>query len=134
MTRMIFVNLPVTDVARSRRFHEALGFTINEQFSDAGAACVVVSETIYLMVLSRPVFQGFSALPVADPAQVTAALIALTCDSREAVDAMASAALAAGGSEPRPAQDHGFMYNRAFADPDGNVFEAVWMDPAAVSG
>ena len=134
MTRMIFVNLPVSDVARARAFHQALGHTINEKFSDATAACVVVSETIYLMVLSRQRFGEFATLPVADPKATTACLVALSQDSRDAVDAFVTAALLAGGSEPKPVSDLGFMYQRTIADPDGNVFEPFWMDPAAVNG
>ncbi len=134
MPQMIFVNLPVTDVARSRKFYEALGFTINEKFSDATAACIVVSETIFFMILNHERFQGFAAKPLADPAQGTAVMIALNQDSRAAADAIASAALKAGGAEHKPAQDLGFMYSRSFLDPDGNVLESFWMDPAAVQG
>ncbi len=134
MSRMIFVNLPVSDIPRARRFYESLGFAINEQFSGPDTACVVVSETIYLMVLARDRFAGFCALPVGDPARETAVLLALSCEDRPAVDVMAAAALAHGGREVRPAEDHGFMYQRCFADPDGNVFEPFWMDPAAVAG
>ena len=134
MPQMIFVNIPVTDVARSRKFYEALGYKINEQFSDATAACVVVSDAIYFMILSQPKFAEFATKPLADPAKTTAVMIALSQDSRAAVDAITEAALKAGGAEPKPAQDMGFMYNRTFHDPDGNVFEPMWMDPAAVQG
>ena len=134
MPRMIFVNLPVSDVARARAFHQALGHTINEKFSDATAACVVVSETIHIMVLSRGRFGEFASLPVADPKTITGCLVALSQDSRDAVDAFATAALAAGGSEPKPVSDLGFMYQRTLADPDGNLFEPFWMDPAAAGG
>ncbi len=134
MVQMIFVNIPVKDIKRSRAFYEALGFTINEQFSDGSAACVVVSESIYFMILNHERFQGFSTLPMADTGKVTAVLISLSRESREAVDAITAAALGAGGSEPKPAQDHGFMYGRTFMDPDGNVLEPVWMDPAAIGG
>lgn len=134
MPQMVFVNLPVTDVARSRKFYEALGYTINEKFSDPTAACVVVSDTIYFMILNHERFQGFATLPLADPAKGTSVMIALSQDSRAAVDTVAKAALAAGGSEPKPAQDMGFMYSRTFHDPDGNVIEPFWMDPAAAQG
>ena len=134
MPRMIFVNLPVTDVARSRKFYEALGYTINEKFSDPTAACVVLSETIYFMILNHERFQGFASKPLADPAKGTAVMIALSQDSRTAVDEFTEAALKAGASEPKPAQDMGFMYSRTFHDPDGNVLESFWMDPAAVQG
>lgn len=132
MAPMIFVNLPVTDIPRSRKFYQALGYTINEQFSDDTAACVVVSDAIFLMILNHERFQGFATLPLANPATSTAVLLALSQDSRAAVDAFADAALKAGGSEPKPAQDMGFMYNRTITDPDGNVFEPMWMDPGAV--
>jgi uncharacterized protein len=134
MPQMIFVNIPVTDVARSRKFYEALGYRINEQFSDATAACVVVSDTIFFMILSHAKFAEFATKPLADPAKSTAVMIALSQDSRAAVDAITEAALKAGGAEPKPAQDMGFMYIRTFQDPDGNVFEPMWMDPAAVQG
>lgn len=134
MPQMIFVNIPVTDVARSRKFFEAVGYKINEQFSDTTAACVVVSDTIYFMILNHERFQGFATKPLADPATSTAVMVALSQDDRAAVDRVLAAALAAGGSEPKEATDMGFMYNRVFHDPDGNVFEAFWMDPGAVQG
>ncbi|MEO8243200.1 MAG: VOC family protein [bacterium] len=134
MPQMIFVNIPVTDVARSRKFFEALGYTINEQFSDPTAACVVLSESIYFMILNHERFQGFATKPLADPAKGTSVMVALSQDSRAAVDKITEAAVKAGGSEPKPAQDMGFMYSRTFNDPDGNVFEPMWMDPAAVQG
>ena len=134
MPAMIFVNIPVTDIPRARKFYQALGFTINEQFSDPTAACVVVSETIYFMILNHAKFAEFATKPLGDPAMATSVMIALSQDSRAAVDAMTEAALRAGGVEPKAASDLGFMYNRMFHDPDGNVFEPMWMDPAAVAG
>jgi uncharacterized protein len=132
MTQMVFINLPVADVVRSRAFYTALGFSINEQFSDEAGACVVVSDTIFIMVLSHTKFDGFITLPRADTAKTTTALFALNRDDRAGVDAMMTAALTAGGTEPKPATDHGFMYTRTFMDPDGNTFEPFWMDPAAI--
>lgn len=134
MPQMIFVNLPVSDVARAKAFYEAIGFTINPQFSDANANCVVISEAIYLMTLHRDFFATFTTKPVGNPGTETSVLLALSQENRAAVDAIMDRALAAGGSEPRPAQDHGFMYQRCFADPDGHVFEPFWMDPATVQG
>lgn len=131
MPQMIFVNLPVSDLERSKRFYEALGFSINPQFTDDTAACVVISEAIYLMILTRARFADFSPLPVAQTLETTAALIALSREDREGVDRVTEAAVAAGGREPKPATDLGFMYTRTFLDPDGNVFEPMWMDPAA---
>jgi uncharacterized protein len=134
MSRMIFVNLPVADVSKSRLFYQALGYSINEAFSDEKAACIVISDQIYLMILQRDYFKTFTALPVGAPSQSVSALFALSCDSRADVDAMMQAALAAGGGEPVAARDLGFMYNRSFADLDGHVFEPFWMDPAAANG
>jgi uncharacterized protein len=134
MTQMIFVNIPVSDVARSKAFYEGIGFAINPQFSDEKANCVVVSETIFLMTLHRDYFATFTNKPVGNAGSETAFLLALSRDDRNAVDAIVARALAAGGSEPRPAVDHGFMYQRCFADPDGHMFEPFWMDPGAVEG
>ena len=132
--RMIFVNLPVKDLKASRSFFSALGFTFNEQFSDETAACMVIDETIFFMLLTKPKFAEFTALPIADAKLGTQALYGLSRDSRAAVDEIAEAALAAGGSEPRAAQDHGFMYSRAIADLDGHIWEFIWMDPGFVQG
>jgi uncharacterized protein len=134
MSKMIFVNLPITDLVASRRFYEGLGFTINEQFSDDTAACVVVSEAIYLMILTRDKFASFATLPVGEPSKTCSALIALDQDDKAAVDRFVARALAHGGSEPKPTSDLGFMYQRTVADPDGNTFEPFWMDPAAMGG
>lgn len=128
--QMIFVNLPVADVERSQRFFQALGFTVNPDFSDDTAKCVVVSDTIYLMVLDRQKFAGFAPKPVADTQAVTGALICLSRNSREAVDTITDAAVGAGGTNNEKVQDYGFMYGRSFCDPDGNVFEVMWMDMA----
>ena len=134
MPPMIFVNLPVRDLERSRRFYASLGYTINEQFSDHEGACVVVSETIYVMLLTHPKFTQFTALPVTDETASTSHLFALSHADRGAVDRVMALALANGGSEPRPPVDMGPMYNRAFADPDGHVWEPFWMDPVAIGG
>ncbi len=134
MTQMIFVNLPVTDLARSRAFYAGVGFTFNEQFSDETTACVVISDAIFLMIMTRERFAGFAPRPVADPHTTTSVLVALSRDSRAAVDAFGEAALAHGGSDNDKTQDMGFMYGRSFSDPDGHVLELVWMDPAAASG
>ncbi|WP_172802372.1 VOC family protein [Agrococcus jejuensis] len=128
---MIFVNLPVTDLDRSKAFYEALGWSINPLFTDENAACVVVSDEIYLMVLRRDYFQTFTTKQVADPATTAQALLAISQPSREAVADIAGKALAAGGSQAREPQDYGFMVQHAVQDPDGNVFEFMWMDPKA---
>lgn len=135
MQKMIFVNLPVNDLAATTRFYEAIGCRKNEQFSNDKAVSMVWSETIYFMLLTRPFFETFTPRPIADGHKTTEVLISLSMDSREKVDEIAEAAAAAGGkADLRDPQDHGFMYGRSFADPDGHIFEPVWMDPAFASG
>lgn len=129
--RRIFVNLPVADVAASRAFYGALGFSFDEDFSGEQTAAMVVEENITVMLLERGRFADFCVKPVADTAVSVAHLLAISCDSREAVDALSDTALANGGGEWREPQDHGFMYGRSFADPDGHVWEPMWMDPSA---
>ncbi len=133
MTAM-FVSLPVTDLERAKAFYTALGFTINPLFTDHNAACVVVEEDhSYFMILTREYFQTFTDLPIGDPTVSPSSAVAIFVDSREAVDAAVAAGLAAGGTEPRPASDYGFMYQRGITDPDGNVLEFGWMDPIAAA-
>lgn len=133
MTQMIFVNLPVQDVKRSRSFYQALGFSVNENFSDEQGACIVISDTIYLMVLEHAKFGPFSPKPIGDAGTHTAAIMALNRDSREAVDTMTDTAIAHGATDNNKVQDiEGFMYGRSFCDPDGHVFEPFWMNPEAV--
>lgn len=130
--RMMFVNLPVTDLERAKAFYTALGFTINPLFTDHNAACVVVEDGHnYFMILVRDFFQTFSDRPVGNPSVTVSASTAIFLDSREAVDKTVTDGLAAGGVEERPASDYGFMYQRQLADPDGNILEFGWMDPAA---
>lgn len=131
MPSQIFVNLPVADLPRARHFYTALGFALNERFSNDQGACIVISEHIFVMLLVRPFFQGFTHLPVADPTQATAVLNALSCDSRDEVNAFVARALAAGGTTPNPAKDMGFMFQHGFADPDGHQWEVFHMDEAA---
>jgi uncharacterized protein len=134
MTRMIFVNLPVTDLKASMAFYKALGFENNPHFSDDTAACMVWSEAIYVMLLTHDKWRTFTSRPI-PPATSSEVLLALSCDTREAVNAMNEAAAANGGqADINPVQDLGFMYNRNLADPDGHVWEAMWMDPAIPSG
>ena len=130
--RYIFVNLPVTDLDRAKAFYAGLGFGFNEQFSDERTASVVVEENIVVMLLTRDRFADFVPGQVGDPAQATSVLHALSAASREEVDELVSRALAHGGKPWMPAQDHGFMYGSSFADPDGHVWEVVWMDPSAL--
>jgi predicted lactoylglutathione lyase len=131
MARKIFVNLPIQDMARSRAFFEALGFQFNPQFSNEQGACMVVAEDIFVMLLVRPFFQGFTKKPIADARQSTEVIVCLSCDSRAEVDALVSKALAAGGTAPNAPQEHGFMYGHGFEDLDGHVWELAWMDPDA---
>jgi len=131
---MIFVNLPVTDLPRAKTFYEALGFTNNAQFSDDNSACMVWSETINVMLLTHAKWSTFTSRPI-PPSTTSEVMLAVSCDSREAVDRMNAAAAGHGGTaNANPVQDLGFLYSRGLADPDGHVWEAVWMDPAAMAG
>lgn len=125
----IFVNLPVRDLAASMGFFKELGFSFNAQFTNDAAACMVISDSIYAMLLTEPMFQGFTPKKIADAKTTSEVLTALALDSKAAVDRLADDAVKAGGREPREAQDHGFMYSRAFEDPDGHIWEPFWMDP-----
>jgi predicted lactoylglutathione lyase len=131
MTTSIFVNLPVSDLEASKAFYTALGYSINPNFTDETAACVVFSDTIYAMLLTHAKFSEVTTQPIADTQTATAAIVAISADSREAVDALATKALEAGGSETYDPQDLGFMYSRAFRDLDGHHWEVLWMDEAA---
>ena len=133
MARMIFVNLPVSDLPRSIAFYEAIGAQRNALFSDDTAACMVVSDMIFVMLLTNAKFAGFTGKTIADAHTTSEMLLCLSEDSRAAVDAITLRALSAGGRETRPAQDHGFMYGRSFEDPDGHIWEAMWMAPAAIA-
>lgn len=129
MNRLVFINLAVQDVARAREFWTALGFTFNEQFSDETAVAMHLSDTVHAMLLSEAKFSSFTTRPIADTQSVSEGLFSLTCESREAVDALVGLALAHGGRPAMPAQDHGFMYAWSFYDPDGHHWEPFWMDP-----
>ncbi|WP_242929258.1 VOC family protein [Pontibacter vulgaris] len=128
MINQIFVNLPVQDLNKSKEFFTKLGFSINEQFTDETAACVVISETIYAMLLTHDKFKMFTPKGISDATKSTEVLTALSVNSKEEVDKIMEAALAAGGTEARPAEDLGFMYGRAFNDPDGHIWEVFCMD------
>lgn len=133
MATKIFVNLPVKDLNKSKEFFTKLGFTINPQFTDEKAACVVISEDIYAMILKEEFFKTFIAKKeMADATKSTEMLVALSADSKEKVNEMADKALAAGASPLREPDDLGFMYSRSFQDPDGHIWEVLWMDPAAI--
>lgn len=134
MSKMIFVNLPVSDVEKAKAFHVALGHGINPQFTDANAACVVVSDSIYFMLLKREFFQGFTDRAICDTSTHVETLIALMADSRAEVDAMLGKAIGAGGREAGSPRDYGFMYQRSFTDPDGHTFEIGYMNMAEFPG
>ncbi|MEN9628213.1 MAG: hypothetical protein RJA10_1440 [Pseudomonadota bacterium] len=132
MPKMIFVNLPVTDLPASIAFYRALGFTLNPAFTDDTAACMVWSDTIFAMLLTHPKWHSFTTRPL-PPAGSTGVMLALSLDSRDAVDAMNAAAATQGGqADVNPVQDLGFMYGRDLADPDGNLWGPFWMDSAAI--
>jgi predicted lactoylglutathione lyase len=129
MPKMIFLNLPVSDLARSVAFYEGVGATKNPQFSNDKAACMVLSDTIFVMLLTHEFYGGFTSKPIADAHSTSAALFCVSEDSREAVDSTVERAAGAGGkADPGPTQDHGVMYGRSFEDPDGHHWEVMWMD------
>jgi len=127
MDRMIFVNLPVADVKVSRRFYTGLGFTVNEQFSDDQVACIVVSDTIFVMLLEHARFKDFITNEIADARATTQVLNALSAQSRAEVDSLVARAVELGGTARTPMED-GPMYGHSFADPDGHVWELIYMD------
>jgi predicted lactoylglutathione lyase len=127
MSRQIFVNLPVADLDKSKVFFNALGFEFNPDFTNESAACMVVSDTIYVMLLTRAFFATFTAKPLVDAAHATEVLVCLSCDSQDEVDDLVANARRAGGRVPREAQDHGFMYGHGFEDLDGHIWELVYM-------
>ncbi|MFU8945194.1 VOC family protein [Mycetocola zhadangensis] len=127
----IFVNLPITDLEQTRTFYTALGWEINPLFSDENAACIVVDTNIYLMLLTRDFLATFTDKTIIDTTTSVQAMTAFSRESRADVDALMEKGLAAGGTAPRGAQDYGYMYSRDLEDPDGNILEFVYMDPAA---
>jgi predicted lactoylglutathione lyase len=133
MPKMIFISLPVDNVAASMRFYEALGFTFNPQFSDDTTASMVWSEVITVMLHTHAKWGTFTSRPI-PPITASEVMLAVSCDQRETVDVMSKAAAANGGqADINPVKDLGFMYNRSLADPDGHVWEVVWMNPAAMA-
>ena len=125
----IFVNLPVQDLPRSMEFFRALGYTFNTQFTDENAACLVLGDDIFVMLLLKPFFKGFITNEVADAKQVAETIIALSVDSRDAVDTLVDKACQPAVHRPRNSSDMGFMYSRSFLDPDGHHWEVFYMDP-----
>jgi uncharacterized protein len=134
MSKMIFVNLPVSDLQASTAFYQAMGFKINPQFSDETGACMVWSDSIYVMLLTHKKWRTFTTREI-PPTTSSEVMLALSCENREAVDALSKAAAANGGTaDINPLQDHGFMYCRSLADLDGHVWEMFWMDQNAMQG
>jgi predicted lactoylglutathione lyase len=132
MQRMIFVNLPVSDLQRSRAFLEALGAVNEPKFTDETAACMTFTDSIHVMLLTHDKFRHFTPLPIADAKAGSEVLLCLSSDSPESVDQTVERAVTAGGTaDPAAKQDYGVMYGRSVADPDGHIWEIMWMDPAA---
>ncbi|HXV26103.1 MAG TPA: VOC family protein [Alphaproteobacteria bacterium] len=132
MPKAIFVNLSCKDLTRSKTFFEALGFSFNPKFTNGEAACLVISDAIYAMLHTPTSFRRFTRKPIADAHETTEALLAIQVDSKDEVDGLMKKVLAAGGRESREPENHGFMYGRAFEDPDGHIWELFWMDSKAV--
>ncbi len=134
MTKMIFVNMPVRDLKASMAFYERLGFVNEPRFTDDTGAAMQWSDTIVIMILTHEKWKSFTDRPIPD-AGSSEMLLCLNLDSRDEVNAITETAGANGGqADVNPAQDHGFMFSRSFADPDGHVWEPMWMDPAVASG
>ena len=135
MSKMIFVNLPVADLPRSKAFYEAVGFTVNPQFTNENAAALMWSDTIVVMLLRHEFWKTFTSKAIPNARESAQVLLCVSMDSRETVDAIVADATRAGGSgDPTPTQDHGFMYGRSFEDPDGHIWETMWMDPKVAAG
>ena len=132
MTTKIFVNLPVEDLEKSKAFFAKLGYRFNPQFTDETAACMVITDDIYTMLLTKAKFKEFTRKAIADATQTTEVLTCLSVDSKTKVDEMFDAALEAGATEARDPMDYGFMYGRSFNDLDGHIWEIIWMDPQAL--
>jgi uncharacterized protein len=134
MPTKIFVNLPVKDLPKSMEFFRQLGYTFNQQFTDETAACMVISEDIYAMLLTHAKFQEFTPKTICDATKSSEVLIALSCDSSAQVSDLVKRAVAAGGTTYADSKDYGFMFQHGFQDLDGHIWELVWMDPAAIKG
>jgi predicted lactoylglutathione lyase len=131
MHKQIFVNLAVDKLERSKAFFSALGFNFDPQFTNDQAACLILGENLYAMLLVKDLFKSFTRKSLCDPKESTEALVGLSCESRGEVDALVAKALAAGGTAPRAPQDYGFMYGHGFEDIDGHIWELIYMEPNA---
>jgi predicted lactoylglutathione lyase len=132
MATKIFVNLPVKSLSRSVEFFSQLGFKFSKQFTDETATCMIVSDDIYVMLLTELKFKTFTPKEICDSTKSTEVLLALDCENRQRVDEMVLNAVAAGGSTYSAAKDYGFMYQHGFQDPDGHIWEVFYMDPGAI--
>jgi predicted lactoylglutathione lyase len=133
MTKMIFVNLPVTDLEKSKAFYEAVGAPNNPQFTDETAACMVFSETIHVMLLTHDKWRDFTSKKIPNAHESAQVLLCLSSDTKDGVSDLVEKAIVAGGKpDPTPTQDFGFMFGRSFEDPDGHIWEVMWMDMSAV--
>ncbi|MER7661681.1 MULTISPECIES: VOC family protein [unclassified Streptomyces] len=134
MAQQVYINLPVKNLETTKAFWSKLGFSFNDQFSDEQGACLVISDTIFAMLLTEPRYKDFTKKAVADASTTSEVIIALSAESRERVDELTDNALASGGSPAGETQDHGFMYGRSFQDPDHHNWEVIWMDMSAAGG
>lgn len=132
MSKKIFVNLPVKDLKRSMDFFKEIGYTFNQQFTDETAACMVISDDIYTMLLTEEKFKEFTTKEIADTNNTIEVLTCLSEDSKEKVDGHVEKAVKAGATEPKGPIDYGFMYSRSYYDPDGHTWEIVWMDESSI--
>jgi predicted lactoylglutathione lyase len=130
MAKQLYLNLPVKDLDKSVAFFTALGFSFNPDFTDENATCMIVNDDAFVMLLKEGFFTTFTSKPIADTTGSTEAIMAFSVESREAVDEAVRKALTSGGTPSQEAQDYGFMYNHSFQDPDGHLWEVMWMDPA----
>ena len=132
MSTKIFVNLPVKDLARSTAFFQALGYAFNPQFTDETAACMVISDDIYAMLLTHAKFKEFTPKAICDATKSTEVLVCLSCESQQHVKDLVKKALAAGGTQYADAKDYGFMYQHGYQDLDGHLWELIYMEPGAI--
>ena len=132
MATKIFVNLPVNNLQKSIEFFTQLGYTFNPQFTDETATCMIVSEGIFVMLLTHAKFKTFTPKEICDATKSTEVLLCLSCESRAAVDEMVRKAVAAGGAAYSEPQDYGFMYQHGYQDPDGHIWELIYMEPGAI--
>lgn len=134
MSRMIFVNFPVSDLPRAMQFYEAIGFTNEPRFTDDSAAAMVLTDVIHVMLLTHDRWKTFTDRPI-PPAGSSEVMVCISSDGRDEINGMLETVAKSGGSaDVNAVQDHGFMFSRSFADPDGHVWEVMWMDPAVASG